>query len=550
MSYSKAGKGKQINFEAKETVAEVLKYPIKANGERGVRKDVCERYGVRVGVDTETGEDRYYYFPSFNQKGDIVGFMRQDLSLGKAEDGHWVAVGSARIGNKLFGQDVAESVKREKKLLIITEGQWDCVSVYQAVVDSIDAVPKFKGKNIEPFIVSIPLGTGNAEESVLQNIGFVTSFDEVCLYFDNDSSTDRELRRGILKGKEASDAVFSVLVGTGVKLSQLQAVTPHKDASDYLQEGGWKELARMASFDRKEYVPEKVVRVGDIDFEDIVAPIPEGVLVHSFPELMEKTNGLHVRTLTLVTAPSGAGKTTGVAEFSKAIEAEGHNLGMIFLEETKEETLQRMIAEELKVNYLKFKREPLRYASRERIKEIYDRLNAEDKFEFLDHFGSLPVEKLMQVVRHMHLVGGCKYIILDHLSMVISGSEVDDERKELDMVMTELAAFCASHDVGVIVVCHLNRTGTANQAPRLKDGEEPKPFWIRVTKESLRGSSGLEQLSFVILALEPEVMPDRSRGRVRWVVLKNRPTGTLGEADYWKLNETTWEVEIQSNQEF
>lgn len=548
MSYSKAGRGKQYNFEAKETVSEVLKYPIKGNAERGIRKEISEKYGIRVGVDTETGKDRYYYFPSYNQKGEIVGFMRQDLDLGKSEDGHWVAIGSARIGNKLFGQDVAEKVKRAKKLLVITEGQWDCVSTFQAIVDSLNLDPRYRG--VEPFVVSIPLGTANAEESILQNIKFVTGFEEVCLFFDNDASTDRELRRGILKGKEASEAVFSVLVGTNVKLSQILAPSPYKDASDYLQDGEWKELSRVVSFERKEYVPEKVVRVGDIDFEDIVAPIPEGVLVHSFPELMEKTNGLHVRTLTLVTAPSGAGKTTGVAEFSKAIEADGHKLGMIFLEETKEETLQRMIAEELKVNYLKFKREPLRYASREKIKEIYDRLNAEDKFEFLDHFGSLPVEKLMQVVRHMHLVGGCRYIILDHLSMVISGSEVDDERKELDMVMTELAAFCASHDVGVIVVCHLNRTGTANQAPRLKDGEEPKPFWIRVTKESLRGSSGLEQLSFVILALEPEVMPDRSRGRVRWVVLKNRPTGTLGEADYWKLNETTWEVEIQSNQEF
>ena len=58
----------------------------------------------------------------------------------------------------------------------------------------------------------------------------------------------------------------------------------------------------------------------------------------------------------------------------------------------------------------------------------------------------------------MHLVEGCKYILLDHLSMVISGMETDNERKQLDIVMTELAAFCAANDVCVIAVSHINRT--------------------------------------------------------------------------------------------
>jgi hypothetical protein len=133
--------------------------------------------------------------------------------------------------------------------------------------------------------------------------------------------------------------------------------------------------------------------------------------------------------------------------------------------------------------------------------------------------------------------------------MTISGLEVTDERKELDVAMTEIAAYCASHDVGIIVVCHLNRGGTADQF-KVKKGDEDKPYWVRVTKESLRGSASLEQLSMVILALEPEILPSRERGRVRWVVLKNRPLGYLGEADIFKLNEQTWEVELSELEEF
>lgn len=551
MGYWK-GARKKMSEDSKvvrETVKDVEALPFRANEERGISKETCERFGVRCAVSTKDGTTpEAYYFPSYNKRGKIVGYMKQDVTKDKEESGHWTAVGSVSISNKLFGQDVAESVERRKTNLIITEGQWDCLSVYQSATDNVRGT---KWEGLEPFVVSIPLGTANAAESVLQNLRYVTSFDEVTVFFDNDEATRAESRKGILKGKEASEAVFSALVGEGVNLFQLEAVEPHKDSSDYLQNGESKELAKLISFGRKDYTPEKIIRIGDIDFEDIIAPPPEGVIVHQFPKLMELTSGFHKRVLTLVTAPSGAGKTTGVSIISNEIEASGHKLGMIYLEEQTKETAQRLMAEKLKINYLKFKREPLRYASREKLRQIYDELSNSGDVLLLDHFGSLPIQELMDRVKYLHLVEGCDYIILDHLSMVISGNEVTDERKELDIVMTELAAFCAANDVGIIVVCHLNRQGTADQfkGNKPKDGEEEKPFWIRVTKESLRGSSALEQLSFVILGLEPEILPDRSRGRVRWVVLKNRPTSHLGEADIWRLNESTWTVELSEEED-
>lgn len=551
MGYWKGGKvAKAEDFSSKETIKDVEKYPFLANEERGIRKDTCEKFGVRCAVSTSDGKTpEAFYFPSYNKKGKIVGYMKQDLTKDKTDTGHWTAVGSVPISNKMFGQDVAESVQRAKRGLIITEGQWDAISAYQASVDSVRGT-KYEG--LEPFIVSIPLGTANAAESVLQNFQFVKEFKEVTLFFDNDEATQRERKKGILKGKEAAEAVFSALVGEGISLYQILAEEPHKDASDYLQANESSKLAKLVSFGRKEYTPEKIVRVSDVDFDDVIAPPPDGVLVEQFPKLMEKTSGFHKRVLTLVTAPSGAGKTTGVSIISNEIEKAGQRLGMIYLEEQTKETIQRLIAEKLRVNYLKFKREPLRYASREKLKEIYDELCQNEDVLLLDHFGSLPIQELMDRVKYLHLVEGCDYIILDHLSMVISGSEVTDERKEIDIVMTELAAFCAAHDVGIIVVCHLNRQGTADQfkSQKKKDGEEDKPYWIRVTKESLRGSGALEQLSFVILGLEPEILPNRERGRVRWVILKNRPTGYLGEADIWRLNESTWEVELSEEDEF
>lgn len=538
------------DVESKETVKDVQSYPILANEERGITKETCERYGVRCAVSPSDGRTPIaYYFPSFNKKGKIVGYMKQDLTKNKEEKGHWQAIGSVAISNMLFGQDVADSIQRKKKNLIITEGQWDALSVFQACKDKVKGT-KFEG--LEPFVVSIPLGTANAAEAVLQNLKWVQQFEEFTTFFDNDSCTPTEKRKGILKGVEAAEAVLSSLVGGTLKLYTIVAPDGYKDASDLMQDGKWDDLAKLVSFEKEEYIPEKIVRVSDIDFEDIIAPPPDGIIVPQFPKLMEKTSGFHKRTLTLITAPSGAGKTTGVSIISNEIEKAGQRLGMIYLEEQTKETVQRLIADKLKVNYLKFKREPLKYASREQLQEVYQEIIEKNDVILLDHFGSLPIEDLMNKVKYLHLVEGCDFIILDHLSMVISGQQTTDERKELDIVMTELSAFAAAHDVGIIVVCHLNRQGTAEQfkPKKGKDGEEDKPYWIKVTKETLRGSGALEQLSFVILGLEPEILPSRDRGRVRWVVLKNRPTGYLGDADIWKLNESTWDVELSEEDDF
>jgi hypothetical protein len=132
--------------------------------------------------------------------------------------------------------------------------------------------------------------------------------------------------------------------------------------------------------------------------------------------------------------------------------------------------------------------------------------------------------------------------------MVISGERVDDERKELDLVMTHLAAFAAAHDVCLIVVVHINRSNAAQFLPP-KGHKEGEPYWVRVTKESLRGSASLEQLSWNIYALEPQIMPDRSRGLVRLVVLKNRTWGWLGDADEFSVDENTWEVLLANTDE-
>lgn len=525
-------------YVPKETLQEVMKYPFKDVPTRGIRKETCEKFGVRVSVDETDGSTiTAAYFPSYNQKGKIVGYKKQDLTKDKSEKYHWSTVGSVSIQNKLFAQNVAEGIQRKRASLVYTEGEWDTLSCFQAMKDQVKGT-KFEG--MEPFVVSIPLGTANAVEATLHNNEFIHSFDSLCMFFDDDYCTPAEKQKNILKGHEAREAVAGALVGTPISLFVVSTGDGFKDASDMLQAGKSDELAKLVQFGKRAYSAEKITRASDISFEELIEKRPEGLYVECFPELMRKIHGFRRGELVLLTSPSGVGKSTVTSIFAGAFMEAGERVGMIYLEETNKETLQRMVAAKLKVNYNIFRNDPQSVATVEEIRLAYDSIVNNDQLIMLGHFGSLPITELMSKVKHMHLVEGCGFILLDHLSVVISGSDIVNERKELDMVMTELAAFCAANDVCIIAVSHINRgDGNIFKPPK---GKEDEPYWVKVTKEMMRGSAALEQLSFVIIGLEPEILPDRSRGKVRLTCLKNRPWSYLGVADEFSIDEDTWEV--------
>ena len=527
----------------KETVKEVLTYPFVEAKDRGIRKEVCERFGVRAALSEKDGKTvEAYYFPSYNQKGQITGFMKQDITKGKEEDGHWLAVGSVSIGNKLFGQDVAESINRKRANLVCTEGGWDCLSTFQALVDNVKGT-KYEG--MEPQVVSIPLGTKNAVEAILHNEAYVTSHDALTVFFDDDHCTPAEAKKGVMKGHEAREAVAGALIDSGMSLMSITAEMGFKDASDYMQAGKSTELAKLVQFGKKPFSTEKIVRASEISFETVIEPQPQGVIIDCFPKLMKKINGFRMKELTLLLAPVNCGKSTVTSIFARKFMDAGHKIGMIFLEEGNKETFQRLLASDLKVNYLKFKRDPLSVASKEQIQAAYDRITSNERLVMLNHFGSMPIDSFMAKVKHMVLVEGCKYILVDHVSMLISGLESDNERKDLDMAMTSLASFCSANSCHLVVVCHINRSDSHQFLP--PKGQEGQPFWVNVRKESARGSASLEQLSWNILMLEPEIMPDFSRGRVRLKVGKTRFGDSLGIADVFTLDPDTWEVVLDTS---
>jgi len=136
------------------------------------------------------------------------------------------------------------------------------------------------------------------------------------------------------------------------------------------------------------------------------------------------------------------------------------------------------------------------------------------------HDGSLSTEVLAQKIRHLALVEGCKFIFLDHVSIVVSGMQTSNERKDLDLLMTNLRGLAQSLKVNFQIIAHIKR----------QDGK-PANEGGRVHLTDLRGSAALEQLSNAVVALERDQQGQEQVSTVR--ILKNRFAG-------WQTGPKVW----------
>jgi twinkle protein len=133
----------------------------------------------------------------------------------------------------------------------------------------------------------------------------------------------------------------------------------------------------------------------------------------------------------------------------------------------------------------------------------------------------------------MKMVQGVDMILLDHISMVISGNELD-ERKELDMIMTKLATLCKETGLIVFFVVHLSRQSGKNY----NEGGN-------ISLKDLRGSAGIEQLSHTVIGLERDQQSEE-KNKVSIRLLKNRFGGETGLADELTYNMDSGILETQA----
>ncbi len=479
-------------------VVEGMKFPIPLEGipRRKINFQTCNHFGVRVGVSPKDGVSPLFsLFPRY-RKGSLVGW--------KTIDNHKNIVSTGGNNVDPFG---INTIKPKGKKLWITEGEYDAMSVYQALRS---------GSNIdwEPDVISIPNGCASAVVSLSAHYDKLIKYDEIILVFDNDDP-----------GIAARLEVCKMFAG---KVSYVEIPSPYKDANDMLMDNKANELKWLCLSNYQKYQPDGIINAKDLkeeyfsDVPDVYYPFP-----NTMPVLNQKLYGAWPGSIITLTSGSGCGKTQTMKELMyHYYNTTDQNIAGIFLEEDKMETLEGLIA--LEVN--KRISLPDVKVSRQVEEEAYDKLYSSGRITLYDHFGGVDDANLLGKLRYLAITGH-SIIFLDHLSIIVSEfASEGGERERIDTLMTQLAKFVKEFNVILFLVVHLKKSGDSTRS--FEEGARP-------SLDDLRGSASIKQLSWTVLGLtrNQQHYDDYCKNIIEVTVLKSRKTGRTGVADYLHFNE-------------
>ena len=253
---------------------------------------------------------------------------------------------------------------------------------------------------------------------------------------------------------------------------------------------------------------------------------------YPFQGLNTKTHGCRKGEISTFCAGSGIGKSQLCKEIIYHIlKTTDKKVGYIALEESIERTANSIIG--LELNRL-LHLEPVTVD--DEYNEAYQNTVGSGRFFLYDHWGSMESDNLLNHIRYMCKALDVEYIVLDHLSIVVSGLGDGDERRMIDNIMTKLRGLVEETKVGLILVSHLKRP----QGVGHEDGG-------RTHLSQLRGSAGIAQMSDICCGLERNQQSEQHSNRTTVRVLKNRFSGETGIACQVAYNAQTGRLEEVEN---
>lgn len=454
----------------------------KAIIERRIEKDVAQKYNALL-------KDGAVHFGYHNDDGLVAVKSRTN-------DRRFISKGNWKAG-KLFGQQLFNG---GGKYVTITEGEFDAMSLHQIL-----------GKNAP--VVSIRNGAQSAAKDCREQYDWIDSFDNVVICFDNDDP-------GRAAAKDVAD-----MFGSKARIVNLSEL---KDANEYLVEGKAQVLKDLW-WTAERYTPDGIV-TADRLIDQVKKPVKRSPIAYPFKKLDDMLYGIRPAELVTLCAGSGLGKSTILRETVVAMLSQSsENLGLMFLEETPERTLRGLIGLEMNkpIHLPDVDYDP------EEVQTIYESRDYANRVFFWDSFGSNEIERVLGRMRYMVKALGCRFIILDHLSILVSDQSNGDERKAIDMCMTKLRMFAQEMRITLLLVSHLKRP----EGKSLEDG-------AATSLGMLRGSGAIAQLSDAVIGAERNSQAEDpvTRNTTRLRVLKNRFSGKTGPAGELYYDETTGRV--------
>ena len=461
-------------------IIEINNYPSLGMTSRNISGNTTSYFGVK----THKYEGKPAHFYPYGDNCYKVRILPKDFRV----------IGKPK---KLFGQDKFNN----GKILVITEGEVDALSVSQAMMDK---------KNTYYPVVSIP--SANQLSLLLENRSWVRRFNEVILWFDNDEA-----------GRKAVKEAAKIIGFDKVKTIETEA----KDASELFTSQGATAVIN-AIWGAQKYNP-----AGILTGEKIWEKFMERQETESIPypeclgTLNEKISGMRHGEITLFTSGTGSGKSTVIKEVIwHLLSTTKEKIGLISLEESIGDTAEKLIG----MSISKRIGGDLPVTHHE-MRKGFEKVFKDERLVLLDHQGSVEDSSLIDKIEYMALMG-CKYLFLDHITIAVSeGNDGLTGNAAVDKVMSDLLKIVKKHNVWLGIVSHLRK---ATDGKAFEEGR-------MASIDDIKGSGSIKQISFDIIAFNRNLVAEDAseRNRIGFAVLKSRFTGLTGPAGFSEYDTQT-----------
>lgn len=414
------------------------------------------------------------------------------------------------------GRHVANKIRLKEGKEFYGEGNWEAATLFgmqefsaggkaiTIVEGELDALACFELTGSRYPCVSVR-GASSARSDCAKVLDYLSSFEKVVIAFDADEP-----------GQKAAIEVAQLFEPGKAHIMKMK---DHKDANEYLMAGHGKQFIDDW-FRAPAYTPDGI-KLGKDMWDEIVNHKDPKSVPYPWDGLNHHTYGIRQSELVVVTAETGIGKTSILKEIEYSLLMnpelieEKAGVGFLHFEEPNYDTVIGLMSiHDSKPYHL-----PDTARTEEELRKAYEAVVCNDRVVIWDHFGSNSIDAVLSKVRHMAALG-CKYIVIDHLSIIVS-DQSGDERKQLDEISTKLKTLCMEKDLAIICVIHQNRQG------------------------QIRGTAGVEQLANIVMKLHRDnTDPDEWRRNVTKIVIqKNRFCGRAGPCCYLFWNDMTGRLE-------
>ena len=396
---------------------------------------------------------------------------------------------------QLWGQKLWRQSNQGNTFVTICEGEIDALSCSQ-----------IQGNKFP--VVSLPSGAQSANKYLAANLKWLSTFPKIVLCFDSDEP-----------GMAAAEKAIEILPAGKAAICRL----PRKDANEMLLAGEG-ELLRDLLWKATPVRPDGILNASNL-WEELTKEGTSSVCPFPYPKLDHAARGFRKSQMMTICAGSGTGKSSLCRELAHHFLKNKLTVGYIALEESVQRTMQGILGIEMN--------KPLHLEDHvqdvEGLKDAFDELFGTEKLFLYDHFGSMDPDRMIEQISYMATAEGVDVVILDHLTMVVSGLPDIDERRAIDVCCTKLRQVVENTGIALILVSHLRRPqGTSHE-----QGQQ-------VSTSDLRGSSAILQLSDLCVSAERNQQGDPAeRSELQLRILKNRHTGITGPVDKLLYDEKT-----------